>query len=152
MKPNQDHDVRQMPESAAVISGAKMDRDGSAESSLIRRHQASISMRVGARLAGTEFALLAGLGTAGGTRNRQRFLLRHFHHSIIMPRRRPSKMVNFDQKRSPRNQFSTDLTQGETWIHWHMIGKQSRPMREQPTSVAVGRRRLRRRHHNFLVS
>jgi len=42
-------------------------------------HQASIPMSVGARLAGTEFALLAGLGSAGGTANRQRLILRGLH-------------------------------------------------------------------------
>src|SRR6185312_5742458 len=55
---------------------------------LVRRHQAPIPMRLGARLAGAELALLAGLGTAGRTPNRQGLLLRRFHDPILLRRPR----------------------------------------------------------------
>ncbi len=97
---------------------------------LVRRRQASISMRVGARLAGTEFALFAGLGAAGGTPNRQRLRLRRFHDSIMT--RRPRAGWSFLTKNIHRElNFRQTLNTGETWIHGHMIAKESRPTREQ---------------------
>ena len=63
---------------------------GLAENSRVQRHQTSIPMRFGARLAGTKFTLLAGLGATGGTTNCQRFLLRGLHDAI-MPRRPPAR-------------------------------------------------------------
>ena len=55
-----------------------------AEKLFVRRQQATVSMRLGARLAGAEFALLTGLGATGRTTNRQRLFLGGLHDYIML--------------------------------------------------------------------
>ena len=47
--------------------------------SLLRGCKAAVAMRFCAGQAGTEFAFFAGLRAAGGTTNRERFLMCDFH-------------------------------------------------------------------------
>jgi hypothetical protein len=68
-----------------------------AEELFVRRYQAAVSMRLGARLAGAELALLSRLGTAGWTADRQRLLFGDLHAHIMQLCRaaRWSLLTNF---------------------------------------------------------
>ena len=61
----------------------------------IRSRQAPISMRIRPRQASAKLTFLSWLGPTGGTANRQRLLLTHFH-KCMMPLVLNSKLVNSD--------------------------------------------------------
>jgi hypothetical protein len=68
---------------------------------IVRRYQATVSMRLGARLAGAKLALLTRLGAADWTSNRQRLLFGDLHPHIMQLCRaaRCSLLTNFSANR-----------------------------------------------------